>query len=330
MIGQIVDLAIDCIRSYVVPASSPRLVEDFRWRCQELIENDIERSLHEHPPPGIAAPPPRAWADAWDHARHFMSPRTVAQAEALVDQIHNTPMTATEVRRRQAEHTQEQQQRIEVRHHEFLRREAMRQVQRAQQAAITDLALLGQSQIRIEPGAVVRVPPEQWQDLQPELGEDRAEPEPPTPEIEAKAKDILWSYLNKGQRKDLFCLNFFRVTGCMTGLVYRIVPGMQGNIYRDDGARYCVTNPSLPSWDLLLAQKLMLEDDEGKFLTLARRLDLAEVAEQPELETVAAMTRAVLGGPTPCDFAAGEISPELRRPGRSVVQILRDSIRLNR
>ena len=50
MIGQIVDLAIDCIRSYVVPASSPRLVEDFRWRCQELIENDIERSLHEHPP----------------------------------------------------------------------------------------------------------------------------------------------------------------------------------------------------------------------------------------------------------------------------------------
>ena len=254
-------------------------------------------------------------------------------------------MTASEVRERQAEFVAEQQRRMQ----------AQRQAHAARYAAAADLALLGQSQIRIEPGAVNRVPPADWQNVFDEGPADAPAPEPPTAEIEAKAKGILWSYLNRRQREDLFCVNYFIVTGSMTGMVYRIVPGMQGNIYRDDGARYCVTNPTLPSWDLLLAQKLMLEDDEGKFLTLARRLDHdgavrdepaltseamlracrdgedgVMVEAQPELETVEAMTRAVLGGPTPCDFAAGEISPDLRRPGRSVVQILRDSIRLNR
>lgn len=340
MIGQIVNLAIDCIRSYVVPEASAPLVDDFRRRCHELIEHDIERLRHDNPPPGIAAPPPRGWADAWDHARrNFLPPRTVAEAERLVDEIHNIPMTATEVRRRRAEHIREVQREADVRY---------RNIAEHYQATV-DLMTLGQSQLRIEPGQVQRVPPADWQNLfdvvdrvdgpaQPELGEDRAEPEPPTPLVEEKAKDILWSYLNELQRKDLFCANFFIVNGSVTGLIYRIVPGMQGNIYREDGARYCVTNPSLPSWDLLLAQKLMLEDDEGKFLTLARRLDLGEVADEPDLQTVQAMRETLLAGTVNAPvvgeegvtFVGGEISPDLRPRGRSIVQIMRDSIRLNR
>lgn len=356
-VERIIDIAVGTIRNFVRADQSHAVADELRHVCRELLERDLERIRHEHPPPGIAAPPPRGWADAWDLGHHFRvmpeltrepvpvprrTPATVAESERLVDEVHNRPMTATEVRRRQAEFVEEQQRRLEgleaQRLAEYIeqaqrRAEAQRRGIAARHAAAVDLAMLGQSQIRMEPGQVQRVPPgADWQNLFDENARDAPAPEPPTPLVEEKAKDILWSCLNKLQRKDLFCVNHFIVTGCTTGMTYRIVPGMQGNIYREDGARYCVTNSSLPSWDLLLAQKLMLEDDERKFLALARRLDLDEVADQPELDnTVEAMTQAVLGDPRRTTFDAGEISPDLRpRQGRSLGQILLDSVGLNR
>lgn len=90
------------------------------------------------------------------------------------------------------------------------------------------------------------------------------------PESQARAKAMLWSYLNHQQREQLFLLNYFCVQGSRSKKVYRITNAGTGNVIREDGNTYCLVPDSpVPQWDQLLAQKLMLEDDERRFLKLA-------------------------------------------------------------
>lgn len=95
-----------------------------------------------------------------------------------------------------------------------------------------------------------------------------------TEKVDRKAKAALWCYLNEQQRNDLFCLGRFVVKGGKSKMAYKIFKGSQGNVRREDDARFCLTHGDLPVWDLMLAQKLMIEDNEPKFLESANRLDI--------------------------------------------------------
>lgn len=103
---------------------------------------------------------------------------------------------------------------------------------------------------------------------------------PPSPndteKVERKAKAALWRYLNEQQQQDLFCLGRFIVNGGESKMAYNILKGRQGNVWRDDDAHFCLTHGDLPVWDLMLAQKLMIEDSEPQFLELANRLDVQQ------------------------------------------------------
>ena len=90
--------------------------------------------------------------------------------------------------------------------------------------------------------------------------------------VDRKAKAALWRYLNEQQREDLFCLGRFVVGGSESEMAYEILKGKQGNVCRDDAAKFCLTHGDLPVWDLMLAQKLMIEDNEPQFLEMANRL----------------------------------------------------------
>lgn len=94
-----------------------------------------------------------------------------------------------------------------------------------------------------------------------------------TEKVDRKAKAALWRYLNEKQHEDLFCLGHFVVNGGKSKMVYKIMKGRQGNVHREDDARFCLTHGDLPVWDLMLAQKLMIEDSEPRFLELANDLN---------------------------------------------------------
>ena len=91
--------------------------------------------------------------------------------------------------------------------------------------------------------------------------------------VDKKAKLALWGCLDDRQREDLFVSQHFLVRGSKSAYIYEIRKGRQGNVVRDDLENYCLTHGDLPVWDLMLAQKLMIEDDEPKFLKMANRLD---------------------------------------------------------
>lgn len=92
---------------------------------------------------------------------------------------------------------------------------------------------------------------------------------------ERRARELLVAVLDPVQRADFEAEQGFRVI--VGDRRYWIAHGYAGNICRvdDRGAKldnYCVHGPShLPTFDHMLAQKLLLETDEEGFLSLANR-----------------------------------------------------------
>jgi hypothetical protein len=89
-----------------------------------------------------------------------------------------------------------------------------------------------------------------------------------------RARDLLLSQLTDEQRAHLVEHNWFVVIGSRSRRRYKIdAHHIVANVRRlDDGARLCAhCNDNLPISDHLLAQKLMIENDEDSFLAIANR-----------------------------------------------------------
>jgi hypothetical protein len=89
-----------------------------------------------------------------------------------------------------------------------------------------------------------------------------------------KARELLLSHLNEEQRSHYTEHNWFIVIGSRSRRRYRIaIHHLVANVLRlDDGERLCAhCNDNLPISDHLLAQKLMIENDEDAFLAIANR-----------------------------------------------------------
>jgi hypothetical protein len=90
-----------------------------------------------------------------------------------------------------------------------------------------------------------------------------------------RAKRLLRSHLDLTQRRELKRKGHFDVLGSK-GNVYRIAASYPYNVRLAGEAMrsrifFCLEpdDPEIPLEDVLLAQKLMLESDEGEFLRLA-------------------------------------------------------------
>lgn len=108
-----------------------------------------------------------------------------------------------------------------------------------------------------------------------------------------RAWDLLISHLTSEQRSSLETNKYFEVVGSQTGTIYRIKRRDSGarNVisYQNgqahlayDAAPVAVINmdgleyrQSLPQGDVMLAQKLCLENDEDSFLSRACKVDVA-------------------------------------------------------
>ena len=89
------------------------------------------------------------------------------------------------------------------------------------------------------------------------------------PEAEAKAMDLLLGSLTPYQRGQFATGGFFIVVGSHTGRHYKITTGRINNV-SDEDVTYCAGPAHLnPLGDVMLAQKLILEQDELSFLTVA-------------------------------------------------------------
>jgi len=89
--------------------------------------------------------------------------------------------------------------------------------------------------------------------------------------------ELLKEWLSPEQFAQYDAKSYFEVTGCHSGKRYRICHGTSMNIYELDGAGrprvgLCfVPKGYLVSGDVMLAQKIALETDERRALTVANR-----------------------------------------------------------
>jgi len=96
-------------------------------------------------------------------------------------------------------------------------------------------------------------------------------------ESEARGLELLKEWLSPEQFAQYDAKCYFEVTGCHSGKRYRICHGTSMNIYELDGAGrprvgLCfVPKGYLVSGDVMLAQKIALETDERRALTVANR-----------------------------------------------------------
>lgn len=102
---------------------------------------------------------------------------------------------------------------------------------------------------------------------------------------EARSRALLHSFLSKEQRWELRASDAFRVRG-QDGRSYFITKGVGGNVrLLEDGApiyHLCVVPgrsgvevfDAIPVYDLMLAQKVLIENDISTFLRTARARDL--------------------------------------------------------
>src|ERR1700720_1263462 len=96
-------------------------------------------------------------------------------------------------------------------------------------------------------------------------------------EREARGLELLKEWLSREQFAQYDAKSYFEVTGCHSGKRYRICHGTSMNIYELDGAGrprvgLCfVPKGYLVSGDVMLAQKIALETDERRALTVANR-----------------------------------------------------------
>jgi len=90
-----------------------------------------------------------------------------------------------------------------------------------------------------------------------------------------RARELLFAYLTPAQRQEIEQRRAFTVRG-QSGQLYRIGVGSVANIEVLDeagrvGYRLCACPQRLPTWGVMLAQKLMLESREAEFLGIAVR-----------------------------------------------------------
>jgi hypothetical protein len=89
-----------------------------------------------------------------------------------------------------------------------------------------------------------------------------------------RAEALLWAWLSPAQRKQYRGRRWFEVTTA-TGRRYRVLRGAVVRLH-PRGSAYCIeaTSP-VPVADEMLANKLLLETDERRFLATAHRLPLS-------------------------------------------------------
>jgi hypothetical protein len=93
--------------------------------------------------------------------------------------------------------------------------------------------------------------------------------------VHARAQRLLRSWLSPQQRADFDRKGHFDVVGCDTGKRYRIRRGTSANVNEIDehgrlGTGRCfVPLGSLAQGDVMLAQKITLETDENRALSIA-------------------------------------------------------------
>ena len=98
----------------------------------------------------------------------------------------------------------------------------------------------------------------------------------PASEPERRSLKLMRQWLSSAQRSQFDARGFFDVVGSHTGRRYRIRLGTSTNISELDGlensvARWClVPCENLPAGDVMLAQKIALENDEKSALAVAR------------------------------------------------------------
>jgi hypothetical protein len=98
----------------------------------------------------------------------------------------------------------------------------------------------------------------------------------PTREPERRSLKLMREWLSPAQREQFDTRGYFDVVGSHTGRRYRIWLGTATNINELDGmgrtaARWCfVPGECLPVGDVMLAQKIALENDEQSALAVAR------------------------------------------------------------
>lgn len=98
----------------------------------------------------------------------------------------------------------------------------------------------------------------------------------PTSEPELRSLKLMRDWLSPAQREQFDTDGYFDVLGSHTGRRYRIRLGTATNINELDGfegtvARWCfVPGECLPAGDVMLAQKIALENDEQSALAVAR------------------------------------------------------------
>lgn len=116
----------------------------------------------------------------------------------------------------------------------------------------------------------------QLRQLTPEELEEHARKAEEDKKDAARAKQLMFELLDSRQKFDYLKHQHFDVI-LDPSTVYRIKKGSAGNVYLldKDGKKkhkYCIhAKDALPCYDNMVAQKLMLETDEEKFLEIANR-----------------------------------------------------------
>ena len=100
-------------------------------------------------------------------------------------------------------------------------------------------------------------------------------------EREARGLELLEEWLSPEQFAQYDAKSYFEVTGCHSGKRYRISHGNSMNIHELDGAGrprvgWCFAPKGyLVAGDVMLAQKIALETDERRALTVANKIFLS-------------------------------------------------------
>ena len=108
----------------------------------------------------------------------------------------------------------------------------------------------------------------------------RGEDKPRTAEERSRA--LWWSCLSKLQQEQWRLASIFSVVGSHTGNRYWITNRPNYNVV-DEKLRYCFTpsDHGLPVYDMMLAQKIALENDEQTVLLVANQSPLAGMMGAP-------------------------------------------------
>lgn len=88
--------------------------------------------------------------------------------------------------------------------------------------------------------------------------------------VHYRSRELLKRHLTPEQAWMLEHEEYFTVKG-KSGTTYEIRSMSSGNVWSDDGFAYCAVLPGCPTFDMMLAQKLVIEHNENEFLRVAVR-----------------------------------------------------------